>query len=144
MRRSSITTPAKAREGDHQAAYFDWLKTTYVRYAGSSRPLHDYAFATMNGMPVAGARVSRAKYIAAMKRRGMKDGVSDIVIAFPANGYHGAYFELKRDKDSKVADDQKAWVALMNSVGYYARVVVGYDALVAATKDFLTGKREAK
>lgn len=63
-----------------------------------------------------------------LQLQGVRPGVSDYLLAYPANGYHGCWIELKR-KDKKVSPTaaQLIWIHRMKSVGYYADVAYGAD-----------------
>ncbi len=123
-------------ESDIQAAAFEYMKTLRLP---NGHALWDYAYAVPNGAMLAGDSAQRARMMNSMKRQGLKTGVSDIVIALPLDGFHGAYIEVKRNAKSPISDEQKAWSALMKSVGYYTRIVAGQDALFAAITDYWRG-----
>jgi hypothetical protein len=123
-------------ESDIQANVFELMKT--LRLA-NGRSLHEYAYAVPNGSMLAGTPAQRARYMAALQKQGLKPGVSDIVIALPLGTYHGAYIELKRDKNSKTTQAQKDWRALMHDVGYFSRIAVGQDAAFAAVQEYWRG-----
>lgn len=139
-RRSKIRTAgvvlARSRESDHQAAWFNWARSTLIRdYPG--RTLADFSYAVPNGMMLAGGPAQRGRLMNSMKAQGLKVGVSDIVIALPRGPYHGAYMELKRDSASAITDAQENWTALMNEVGYNAGIVIGLDAAIAFARAYL-------
>jgi VRR-NUC domain. len=127
----------KPLESDIQTAVFDLLKTFPV-YTGMT--LWDFSYAVPNGTMFAGTAEQRAKYMNALKKQGFKPGVSDIVIAFPLHGYHGAYIELKRDKRSPIRDEQITWRARMKTAGYFAEIVVGQDEAFDAVRRYWSGK----
>lgn len=132
----SVGSSRPLRESEIQASYFDWLKTIQVKFRGGYRPLRDFAFAVPNGIYVPGDSGRTARIIASMKRQGMKDGVSDIVIAFPFGMYHGAFLELKSES-GKPTVAQSAWIELMESAGYYARIAFGFAGIQLATMTYL-------
>jgi len=123
-------------ESDIQASVFDLMKTLRL---SNGRSLHEYAYAVPNGSMLAGTPEQRARYMAALRKQGLKPGVSDVVIAIPLGGFSGAYIELKRDKISKTTQEQKDWCALMHDAGYFSRVVVGQDAAFAAVQEYWRG-----
>lgn len=137
--------PTIPKESDDQATYFDWLKTVRVNYkvgAGLANvPLFDFAFAVPNGSMLAGDSKQRAKYMAFLRRRGLKPGVSDIVIALPIGTYHGMYLELKRLKGGVVTKEQRDWQALMLRVGYLAVIARGFEAAKSATLNYLAAAK---
>lgn len=75
-----------------------------------------------------------------MRRKGFRNGVSDIVIACPVGRYHGAYIELKRDEKAEITDDQKSWIKRMRYAGYYGDIAIGLDWAIETTQNFLSGK----
>lgn len=101
--------------------------------------LSDFMFAVPNGMQLAGTAGRRARYMNAMKNRGLKPGVSDLVIAYPVAPYHGMYVELKLHLNSKISEAQVAWTSLMNAVGYYAVVCPGFNDAVWQIENYLKG-----
>lgn len=131
---------SKPKESDHQATYFEWLKTVFVFLGKERRPLWDFAYAIPNGTMFAGDAKQRSMYMNSLKKQGFKVGVSDVNIDLPLGPYHGARFELKRDAKSPVSKEQTAWRDLMHAAGYYARIVRGYDDIVAETRNYLAMK----
>lgn len=127
----------KPLESDIQATVFEFLKTIPT-YTGMS--LWDFSYAVPNGAMLAGSAEQRARYMNALKKQGFKNGVSDIVIAFPLHGYHGAYIELKRDKRSPISDDQTTWQSRMKTAGYFTAIAVGLDEALAAVRTYWSGK----
>lgn len=125
-----------SRESDHQAGWFTWARTVRIaEFPGKT--LYDFSFAVPNGALLAGNDAQRARYMNFLKKQGLKNGVSDVVIALPRGPYHGAYMEFKRDNASKVTDAQDDWIALMNIVGYHASIVRGYEQSVAFAQGYL-------
>jgi hypothetical protein len=59
-----------------------------------------------------------------LKLMGVKAGVSDLFLAYPANGYHGWWGEGK-SLNGKLTDKQKEWLDRMKSVGYKTDVWYG-------------------
>lgn len=116
-------------ESDVQASAFEYMKTLRLRNGHS---LWDFAYAVPNGAMLAGNAEQRARVMNSMKKQGLKVGVSDIVIALPLGIYHGAYVEVKREKGSVISDEQRNWLALMSSVGYFTHLALGTDQVLAA------------
>lgn len=79
--------------------------------------------------------------MASLKKQGLKNGVSDIVIALPLHGYSGAYLELKRGKKEvrDIGDAQKAWLTRMGDVGYYAAIAAGIDEAIEHVTRYVRG-----
>lgn len=127
-------------EAEIQEAVLDWLKTQPAPgFPGLS--VHDFTYAVPNGQMIAGSAAERARYMAALKRRGFRVGVSDLCTALPAGGFHGCYIELKRDAKARTSPEQAAWVARMLAAGYYAAVAYGLDAALHHYRNFLAGAR---
>lgn len=106
-------------------------------------PLLSWLFMVPNGSAIAGNAEQRAKYVNALKRRGMKPGVSDLFLSLPVGKYNGCYLEIKRDKKSPVSDDQEKWIELMLRTGYAAKVCCGYDECIEYLKSYLSGTPQA-
>jgi len=70
---------------------------------------------------------------------GVKKGVCDFFLAYPMNGYHGMWLELKREgtKLNSVKEEQKIWINMMKRSGYYAYVGFGYDHAIKAFMKYL-------
>jgi len=73
----------------------------------------------------------------ALKARGLKPGVSDVMIALPRGRYHGAFLELKFNDSSPVSKEQGDFVNLMEVSGYRAAIKVGYAAAVAFVIEYM-------
>ena len=110
---------------------------TTMRTEPDGLPVRDHAFSVPNGMQIAGGPKARGKYMAAMKARGLTPGVSDVVLALPRGQFHGAFFELKRDKNSNVTDEQLSFRERMEARGYYAVIAYGWDSLLSHLNHYL-------
>ncbi len=62
-----------------------------------------------------------------LKRMGVSAGFPDIEIPYPTEKYHGLYIEMKRKKGGTVSANQAQWLEYLNSVGYHAVVVRGFE-----------------
>lgn len=134
-------------EAEVQAQVFEYLKVCPIPYPVVAQPilrpegglavnpvaltLYDCAYAVPNGTKLGGTPSQRARYMAALKKQGLKVGVSDVVIACPTQEYHGMYMELKRVKSSPISDEQELWAAIMRQMGYAAEICIGFDAAKA-------------
>lgn len=131
----------RLRETDTQAAYFDYLNrraapTGALRwYKGT---LGDYAFSVPNGVFIPGDPKRSAIIMAALKKTGLKNGVSDVMIAWPVYPFHGMFIELKRGNE-KPTDEQQTWLDRMNDCGYYAVCGQGIDDAMAKTEVYCHG-----
>jgi hypothetical protein len=127
-----VTAPLESKA---QEMVFTWARTQ--RIPGTIWPLVDHLFAIPNGQMLAGNRVQRAKYMAALKRRGFKAGVSDLMLAWPVGGHNGAFFEMKRACGSVMSDEQSKFLCDMICAGYYAVRTNGFEETVQAIDDYL-------
>jgi hypothetical protein len=126
------------KESDVQAQIIEWAKWVSFEVGGKRVMLKNLIFANMNGTQIAGNAQQRARYVNAMKKRGMMNGVSDLTIAVPRGKYHGMYLELKREKRGVVSDDQEKFIANMLAMGYYATVAKGYGPAIKSIADYLS------
>jgi hypothetical protein len=115
----------KASEHQEQVAYFDW-----VRLMENSDSRYSMIFAIPNG----GRRDTSTAV--KLKREGVKAGVSDVFVAIPSRGYHGAFLELKT-KTGRVRDSQKVFIAAAAEQGYFTEVVRGFDEIKEITEWYL-------
>lgn len=72
-----------------------------------------------------------------MKREGVKPGVPDLFLAFPSNGYHGLFIEMKKRKGGKVSDSQREWIRNLTACGYMAEVCEGWEKAVEIITKYL-------
>ncbi len=102
-----------------------------------------------NGTQLAGGRNRRAMYMASLKAQGFRTGVSDLVIAVPSGGYHGAYIELKRDVraykgpaaiKAAVRVEQKEWLVKMEEQGYWVAVAYGCEDFKSIMRSYMRGE----
>lgn len=77
-----------------------------------------------------------------LRRQGVKKGVSDYFLAYPMNGHHGLWIEMKRADKSRsvVSREQKDWIELMRSVNYQAHVAYGANMAWEICINYLNGK----
>lgn len=66
------------------------------------------------------------RYGLLLKNMGMRKGVSDLFIAKPCGGYHGAWIEIKTNK-GRVSKEQKEFHEDMESQNYFCAVTRGVD-----------------
>jgi hypothetical protein len=128
------------RESQIQKDFWTYLGMIPVPEGGV---LQDYSYAVPNGVWIPGDPKRSARLINSMKAQGFRPGVSDIVIALPRHGFHGAYLELKRDLKSPTSDEQLEWVRRMSRVGYFAEIAHGSADAMAAVQRYLSGHRLA-
>jgi len=102
-----------------------------------------------NGTQLAGTGTRRAMQMASLKAQGLRPGVSDIVMAYPAYGYHGAYFEMKRVRAayagpaavrSAIRPAQMQWLLRCSAVGYWVAVSYGAAEFMNHVGMYLRGE----
>jgi hypothetical protein len=93
----------------------------------------DYLFAIPNG----GTRNVREAIN--MRAQGVRPGVSDYFLAYPSNGKHGLWIELKRSNKttSKLTEEQGIWLVRMEKIGYITLVAYGAEEAIKKIKDYL-------
>lgn len=107
-------------EHSHQAAFFCWCQQNVEKY-----PCLRFAFAIPNGG-------ERNKIVASkLKAEGVKKGIPDVFIPFPAHGCHGLWIEFKRpgtaeQKEGKLSPDQKNFAEYAISQNYGHFVAYSY------------------
>jgi hypothetical protein len=110
------TAEAIVSEHSEQVTLFDWA--TWQVNLGHE-PLR-WMFAIPNGG-------HRHKAIAAkLKIEGVKAGVPDICLPWPAQGYHGLYIEMKVS-GNKPTSKQIDYLEWLTGCGYLALVANGFD-----------------
>jgi len=150
----------KLGKGEHpleveiQKACWAWLGRFILphRSLEPSVCLQTFCYMVPNGVQLGGGRTRRAQYMASLKAQGFRPGVSDMVIAYPmwadyaSDCYHGAYIELKRDPEayrgpaaraSALKPEQRDWLELMSSVGYWAAVAYGLEDFKSLVNSYL-------
>lgn len=129
-------------ENQIQEAVWAYLATvTASSGPGWRNSLQDFAFHVPNGIQLAGGSPKRrAIYMAALKRRGLKPGVMDLIILYPSiccgKLYHGMLLELKSG-DGVESEEQANFRCLMSRVGYYAAVANSYARAVSYIKNYM-------
>lgn len=113
-------------EHGEQAALFDWANwQANLGY----EPLR-WMFAIPNG----GKRDDWTG--AALKAEGVKSGVPDMCLPYPARGYHGLYIEMKVG-NKKAAPEQIDYLKWLTDCGYLALVANGFDEAKIILCDYL-------
>ena len=84
--------------------------------------------AMLYAIPNGGKRA--IKTAVALKKQGVKRGVPDMCLPVPRGGFNGLYIELKRVKGGTVSDEQREWIAALNTQGYKAIVCHGAEEAI--------------
>ncbi|MHC4621848.1 MAG: VRR-NUC domain-containing protein [Planctomycetota bacterium] len=113
-------------EHGEQCALFEWAA---LRINQGVEPLK-WMYAIPNGG-------HRHKATAAkLKAEGVKRGVPDICLPYPAQGYHGLYIEMKYGKN-KPTSEQIDYLEWLTGCGYLAVVANSFDEAEKILCDYL-------
>ena len=142
-------------EVEEQKNCWAWLSHVDME---NGKTLQTYSYMVPNGVQLSGAGTRRAIYMKSLKAQGFKPGVSDLVIAYPTfdvdfggdyHGAFGAYIEMKRVPQAyagpaairaALRKEQKEWLELMDSVGYWVAVAYGTDDFKRLVRLYLAGE----
>ena len=91
--------------------------------------------AMLYAIPNGGKRA--IKTAVALKKQGVKRGVPDMCLPVARGGYHGLYVELKRQKGGTVSDEQREWIAALNTQGYKAIICHGAEEAIEQIRRYL-------
>jgi hypothetical protein len=103
-------------EYSEQAALFDWAAWQINLGHWPLRWMFHIANGDLRHKATAGK----------LKAAGVKPGVPDIFLPWPANGYHGLFIEMKVGKN-KPSAEQIDYLEWLTGCGYLAQVVNGFD-----------------
>lgn len=109
-----------------QRAYFEWARL---------HPIARRAFAIPNG----GARDKITAAI--LKAEGVRAGVSDVMLPYPASQAHGLWIEFKSGTNG-TTKDQQSWLLDMRSLGYHCCVAYDAELAIKHTVRYLRGELE--
>lgn len=71
------------------------------------------------------------------KAEGLKSGVPDLMLAWPAGGHHGLFLEMKRVRGGNVSEAQREWLQRLTDSGYRAEVCRGADEAITLLREYL-------
>ena len=75
-----------------------------------------------------------------MQFEGVKAGVPDLFLAYPASGFSGLFVEMKRRLGGRLSPLQQEWRERLTKSGYCVRVCLGWEEAKAAIIEYLTPK----
>jgi hypothetical protein len=81
---------------------------------------------------------------ALLAKMGVRPGVPDLFLAYPANGYSGLWLELKRDKSACLSAEQKWWQSQLPALGYAHAVARSLEEAQAAISRYLNPDPQIK
>lgn len=119
-------------EHDEQKLFFD-----YVAIEAKTDPRWLTIYAIPNGAHLANGARSYKR----LESEGLKKGVLDVNIDYPAGRYHGLRLELKI-KPNKVTKEQIEWIDRHRGNGYAAFVCWSGEEAYNTVKAYFTLKRE--
>lgn len=123
-------------EGNEQAVLIRWLLGEKKRGTPVGQ-LYDATYHVPNG----GQRSKSTG--AAMKRQGVKSGVSDLAVRQARGGWFGLYLEFKATppKDAPLADSQFEWLEGSEYEGYCAVLARGIEEAKAVLREYASWPR---
>lgn len=129
------TPRAKRRTGDpehqEQVVFMQRLAALAI-----NRPALAMAVKRTHAIPNGGGRSKREA--GRLKAEGVKAGVHDIFVAYPASGFHGLYIEMK-SATGKPSREQSTWLHDSLALGYQAAVCRGADEAMRVWLDYVEG-----
>lgn len=126
MKRAKVKLSAS--EHSEQVALFQWAEFQAARWP---------ELALMHAIPNGGRRDGRTG--AMLKAEGVKAGVPDVCLPVARSGYHGLYLELKTQTGS-ASQAQRQWLRALQTQGYLAVVVRGWQPASSLITSYLTGQ----
>lgn len=141
---SKLKEPKTPKEVDLQKACWKILLEVQI----PEGRLADFSYHVPNGTHLAGDRQGRARSMASLKAQGFKNGVSDLVIAYPiwesgaAIAYirwAGAYLELKMPGRYPTTE-QGDWLDRMADTSYFTAVIRSEHEFGVQVAHFLSGE----
>lgn len=115
----------KKSEDQEQAALMQWVEIMQRRYPELQMLFH---------VPNEGKRTKATA--GKLKTMGLKAGVPDIYLDYPAGKYHGLRIELKVN-DNKQTPAQDKWLRNLQMHGYFAAVCYGAAQAERLIEDYI-------
>lgn len=129
-KRPYVPRLSEVTEQDEQIAVITW-----AAYNRGKWPMLERLYHTPNG----GYR--NAAEAVQLKRMGVRPGVPDLFLPYPAGGFHGLWLEMKTDVGRPTAC-QRDWIEYLRSVGYAAYICRGAGEAINAIEDYLNRRTE--
>lgn len=118
----------KASETSEQQAVIEWASYAQGRYPALKNLYH---------VPNEGKRSKAAAGILASM--GLKPGVPDLILDYPAGIYHGLRIEMKYGANTPTKD-QKDWLLRLQAAGYFVAVVWSSTAAIGLLTEYVNLK----
>lgn len=121
------TKPKPPTEHAEQCAVIAWAK--------DNEHLHP-ALRWLHAIPNGGKR--HPATARKLKAEGVKPGVADLFLPHAAQGYHGLYIEMKRERGSRHDEEQKAFESYCKQSGYAYRLCKGAGDAIGVLQWYLS------
>lgn len=92
-----------------------WAMTTHMENEGKRTPQQYQHWVAMGGRP----------------------GYPDILIDYPANGFHGLRIELKQANGGKLSQPQRKWLERLNEQGFKAVCCHGFEEAKKVIEEYI-------
>lgn len=116
-------TNMKKSETTEQILLFNWASMNEDFFPELKNMLH---------VPNEGKRTNGA----VLKAAGLKDGVPDVLLLVPRNGFCGLAIEMKFGKNKTTAS-QKEWLERLKKAGYKTAICYGFLEAQAEVREYL-------
>lgn len=117
-------------EHAEQVALFAWAEDNVERLP---------ALALMFAIPNGGHR--HVSVAAKLKMEGVKAGVPDLMLPWPAHGRHGLFIEMKYGKNQP-SNSQQLWLQRLEMAGYATAICYSTQAAITVIENYLAGEGE--
>lgn len=118
----------KASETSEQQAVIEWVTYAQGRYPALKNLYH---------VPNEGKRSKATAGILASM--GLKPGVPDLILDYPAGKYHGLRIEMKYGKNTPT-EEQMEWLRRLQAAGYFVAVVWSSSAAIHLLTEYVNLK----
>lgn len=112
---------------------------TQTRFVSWCRQNGIFVFAIANQQPMAACcddKTTVKRILKKLYKSGLEEGMPDLMVPIPSNGYHGLFIEMKK-KSGKLAKRQKAIMEWLEKMRYKAVTCHTTEDAIAQTKKYL-------
>jgi len=118
----------KREEAQQQAIVVKWARSMAI-YQPQKYPFLGLLHASLNGVPLTVVQRSIAK------GQGQLNGVCDLFLPVPRNGFNGLFIEMK-SKKGVLSDDQKEFIKNVKVCGYRAEVCYSANEAIDVLENY--------
>lgn len=86
-------------------------------------------------IPMGGNRTIQTRIY--LRSEGARKGTPDLFLAYPSQGLHGLFIEMKRIKGGKVEPEQEEFMRVLRLAGFGAGVCRGCDEAIKTITQYL-------